>query len=258
MPLWILDRTGSPSVAGLVATVRLLAVFASQLPAGALADRRHRRTILIAADAGRAVAVGVLGLMVLDGGRGPVLLACALATAEGLLTAVAIPAGSAALPRLVPRRELDSAVAVGQGQAYVVQFLGPLLGAALYRFQPAAPFLLDALSYLVSLGLLLTVRRSLGGGVGGAAGTRLRTAVADGLRYVLGSRYLRALMAWSALVNFATAGIAFVLVLVAGRDRPQSLGLALAVTALAGLAGALLAPASPGSRTPGCCGWSPR
>ncbi|MFD0277412.1 MFS transporter [Kitasatospora sp. NPDC127111] len=243
LPLWILDRSGSPALAGLVGTVRLLAVFASQLPAGVLADRRHRRTILIAADAGRAAAVGALGLLVLDGG-GPVLLAGALATVEGLLTAVALPAGSAALPRLVPRRELNAAVAFGQGQSYVVQFVGPLLGAALYRLQPASPFLLDALSYLVSLGLLLMVRRPLGGG-DGKAGPRLRTAVAEGFRYVAGSRYLRALLAWSALVNFATAGIAFVLVLAAGRDRPQSLGLALAVTALAGVVGALLAPRFP-------------
>ncbi|MFJ3788549.1 MFS transporter [Kitasatospora sp. NPDC090091] len=247
LPLWILDRTGSPALAGLVATMRLVALFAAQLPAGALADRRRRRTILIAADAGRAAAVAALGLLVLggqDAGRGPVLLAGALATVEGLLTAVAMPAGMAALPRLVPRRELDAAVAFGQGQSYAVQFLGPLLGAALYRLQPAVPFLLDGLSYLVSLGLVLTVRRSLGGGDRGGQ-DRLRAAVADGLRYVVGSRYLRALLAWSALVNFATAGIAFVLVVVAGRDRPQSLGVALAVTAVAGVAGALLAPRFP-------------
>ncbi|MEU6238676.1 MFS transporter [Kitasatospora sp. NPDC047058] len=243
LPLWVLDRSGSPTLAGLVGTARLLAVFASQLPAGVLADRRHRRTVLAAADAGRAAAVGALGLLVLGGG-GPVLLAGALATVEGLLTAVAIPAGAAALPRLVPRRELDAAVAFGQGQSYLVQFVGPLLGAVLYRLNPASPFLLDALSYLVSLGLLLTVRRPLGGGEG-EAGPRLRAAVAEGLRYVAGSRYLRALLAWSALVNFATAGLAFVLVLVAGRDRPQSLGLALAVTALAGVAGAVLAPRFP-------------
>ncbi|GAA2815061.1 MFS transporter [Kitasatospora sp. CM 4170] len=263
MPLWILDRTGSPALAGLVATMRLVALFAAQLPAGALADRRRRRTILIAADAGRAAAVAALGLLVLSGqdaGRGPVLLAGALATVEGLLTSVAMPAGMAALPRLVPRRELDAAVAFGQGQAYAVQFLGPLLGAALYRLQPAVPFLLDGLSYVVSLGLVLTVRRSLGGGDsdGGSRGESngdsrgdsgsgggLRAAVADGLRYVVGSRYLRALLAWSALVNFATAGIAFVLVVVAGRDRPQSLGVALAVTAVAGVVGALLAPRFP-------------
>ncbi|MCG6498789.1 MFS transporter [Kitasatospora sp. A2-31] len=259
MPLWILDRTGSPALAGLVATVRLVALFAAQLPAGALADRRRRRTILIAADAGRAAAVGALGLLVLggqDAGRGPVLLAGALATVEGLLTSAAMPAGMAALPRLVPRRELDAAVALGQGQSYAVQFLGPLLGAALYRFQPAVPFLLDGLSYAVSLVLVLTVRRSLGGGSGGSSGDGsggdgggngggVRAAVADGLRYVAGSRSLRALLAWSALVNFATAGIAFVLVVVAGRDRPQSLGVALAVTAVAGVAGALLAPRFP-------------
>ncbi|MGW6915344.1 MFS transporter [Kitasatospora sp. NPDC054939] len=252
LPLWILDRTGSPSAAGLVATVRLLAVFASQLPAGALADRLDRRTVLIAADAGRALVVALLGLLVLRG-DGPLPAVTALATAEGLLTALAIPAGSAALPRLVPRRELNAAVAAGQGQAYAVQFLGPLLGAALYRLHPATPFLLDAVTYLVSLALVLTVRRPLGGGADttgradgpGAPGPRLRTAVADGLRYVLGSRYLRALLAWSALVNFATAGVTFVLVLVAGRDRPQSLGLALAATALAGVAGALLAPRLP-------------
>lgn len=243
LPLYVLDVTGSATTAGLVGTLRLLAFTLTQLPGGALADRFDRRWTLAATDAGRAVALLAVGVIALGGQRLGVLALFVVIAAEGLLTAVAGAAAMAATPHLVERDEMGDALALSQAQSYTIRLAGPLLGGVLYQWHPAAPFLLDALSYLVALGFVLSVRRPLGGRAGAPspAGSTLAADIGAGVRYVLTSRYLILLMTWAALANFATAGIGFGLVLAVGPGGGPRLGVATSVVALAGLAGALTA-----------------
>jgi hypothetical protein len=249
LPLLVLDTTGSAALAGLVGTLRLLAFTLTQLPGGALADRFARKRMLALADAGRAGALLVVGVAAL-GGHFPVALLVVTIAAEGLLSSIASSAGMAATPHLIEKKELPAALALSQAQSYAIRLVGPLLGGVLYQWNPAAPFLIDALSYAVSLVFVLSVRRAMGGGSGER--TTLRADIAAGIRYVLGSRYLVLLMVWAALANFATAGVSFALVLAVGPAESEALGLATSVVALAGLTGALVAkrgqPASVGRR----------
>jgi MFS family permease len=244
LPLLVLGATGSPAVAGLVGTLRLLAFTAAQLPGGALADRIARRRMLIVADSGRALALLAVGLLALGGRDTPVLFIAMVIAVEGLLSAAAGSAASAAAPHLVRREEIGTALALNQVQSYTIRLVGPLLGGVLYYWHPAAPFLLDALSYIISLGFLLTVRRSLGGG-GHARRRNLVVEIAEGIRYTLRSRYLISLIAWAALANFATAGIGFGMVLSVSGGGSKRLGVAAAVVSLAGLCGALMARRRP-------------
>ncbi|MGW1785304.1 MFS transporter [Streptomyces sp. NPDC002143] len=241
LPLFVLDRTGSPTSAGLVATARLLVFYAAQLPAGVAADRFDRRSVLMVADAGRAAALAGVGVVAMTRPAGALWLIVGLMSVEGMLTAVANLAATAALPQLVPEKQRPSALALGHAQGNAVQLVGPLLGAALYRLHPAVPFALDALSYAVGMSLVLSVRGRLGGG--GRVSSSVRADIALGLRFVALSRYLLLMIGWSALMNFATAGIGFVLILVVGRqDGGLSLGVSLTAMAAAGLAGAVVAP----------------
>ncbi len=71
----------------------------------------------------------------------------------------------------------------------------------------------------------------------------MRADLGQGLAFVRRSRYLILMLVWSALMNFATAGIGFVLVIVvAGLSDGQYLGPAMAIVATAGMAGAAVAP----------------
>lgn len=238
LPLLVLDTTGSAATAGLVGTLRLLTFTLTQLPGGALADRFARRRMLALADAGRAAALLAVGVVAL-GGHIPVALLVATIAVEGLLSSTASSAGLAATPHLIDEHELPAALALSQAQSYAIRLAGPLIGGVLFQWHPALPFLLDALSYAVSLAFVLSVRRPMGGGL--REPTTLRADIAAGIRYVLASRYLVLLMVWAALANFATAGISFAMVLAIGPADGRRLGLATSVVALAGLSGALVA-----------------
>jgi MFS family permease len=243
LPLYVLDVTGSATTAGLIGTLRLLAFTLTQLPGGALADRFDRRRTLALTNAGRAVALLAVGVVALGGHQLGFSALFAVIAVEGLLTAIAGAASMAASPHLVERDEMSDALALSQAQSYTIRLVGPLLGGVLYQWHPAAPFLLDAASYLVALAFVLSVRRDLGGRSGAASPVRstLAADIGAGVRYVFTSRYLVLLMAWAALANFATAGIAFGLVLAVAPGGGHQLGAATSVVALAGLAGALTA-----------------
>src|SRR4051812_14115944 len=81
-PLVVLGATGSPAQAGLVGSVLAATTFFLRLPAGALTDRWDRKRIMVACDAGRAVASASLALA-LAAGRVPPWPVPALALVQG-------------------------------------------------------------------------------------------------------------------------------------------------------------------------------
>ncbi|MFF3644035.1 MFS transporter [Streptomyces sp. NPDC002564] len=131
---------------------------------GVLADRMRRRSLLIACDALRfGITASFTVLVLLDVTHLPVL--CAVAFLMGLLESVATSATFAFLPSLVRDKHLErtngmSSTALMVGR----QFLGPLLGAALVGIAPAAPFLVDAATFLISLLLVRAVPASVEAG----------------------------------------------------------------------------------------------
>ncbi|MEY9927486.1 MFS family permease [Catenulispora sp. GP43] len=242
VPLLVLRQTGSPRLAGVVATCRFVVFFAVQLPCGVIADRLARRAVLLTADAVRAVALAVMTGAALKRPGDIVLWLIICLTAEGVFSAAANVAAMAAMPEVVPEPRRATALALGQMQGAAVQLAGPLLGGLLFAAGPAVPFAVDAASYLASLALLLLVRRPLGGG-GKDEDFTLRGDLVVGLAFVRRSRYLMILMLWSALMNFGTAGLGFVVVVaVGGEHHGRLLGPALALAALGSMAGAALAP----------------
>lgn len=242
VPLLVLRQTGSPRLAGVVATCRFVVFFAVQLPCGVIADRLSRRAVLLTADAVRAVVMAVLTVVAVDRSADVVAWLIVCLTAEGVFSAAANVAAMAALPEVVPEPRRATAMALAQMQGSATQLAGPLVGGLLFAAGSAVPFAVDAASYLASLVLVLFVRRPLGGG-GRDEEFTLRKDLVVGLTFVRRSRYLMILMAWSALMNFGTAGLGFVVVVaVGGEHHGRLLGPALALSAVGSMAGAALAP----------------
>ncbi|MFI7547879.1 MFS transporter [Actinoplanes sp. NPDC049599] len=241
LPLLVLEQTGSATAAGLVGTARMLAYLVSSLPAGALADRLPRRAALVLADLVRAAVMLAVGVALWSGSALPIVLVIGAGVVDTVVSAVAGPAGTATLRHLVPAADLPRALALDTGRGLALGLIGPLLGGVLYQVAPALPFLLDAVTYGFSLALVLAIRRRLGGG-GGSAGATLRADIADGVRFVLRSRFIVLYLVWAALMNFATAGITFGLVVVIGPADAAGLGVAMTVLALGGIVGTAIAP----------------
>jgi MFS family permease len=153
----VLELTGSPLLTSLVLVAQLLPFTLLSPVGGVLADRLDRRKLMIVSDSVRAVVC--LGFLAVNG-REDVWLIYVLAGALASLGALFEPAASAAVPNVVDPEDLPAAnVLVGSAWGTMLAVgaaLGGLVSATLGR---EAAFLGDGLSFALSAGLLLTVRR---------------------------------------------------------------------------------------------------
>jgi MFS family permease len=151
--------------------------------AGALGDRFDRRRVMIASDLLGAACFAALALT----DSPPALLALAF------LAAVAetpfFPAASASVPNLVTAPDLawaNSTIAVGANVGYL---MGPALGGILVTALGApAVFLLNGASFVLSAGLVATVRGSFRGV---HQEDEAHRGVRAGFRFLLGDPTLR-------------------------------------------------------------------
>jgi predicted MFS family arabinose efflux permease len=221
------------------------------LPGGLIADRFDRRRLMIGAQAAQALMLIIIAVLLTSFGPTPIwtiaMLAFGLGTGDVLFTG----ANQAVIPAVVPAAALDiangrSVTAETLGQ----QFLGPPLGAALFTFLLPLPFYLDASTYVLSLLLIARVR-------GGARfqpvpatetsrGSRrflgMVSEATSGLRMVIRSPVLRAIMVLAAASNFCVEMGLSVLVLFAKESLhigSRSYGILVAAMALGGIVGAL-------------------
>jgi MFS family permease len=241
-PLLILALTHSAVLAGVVGTVRSIAILCLQLPAGALSDRLDRRLTMIACDVMRTVLLALLAiLIVVHLASWPVVLV--VCVVEGGAGAIFNPASTAALPAIVADSQLEEAWAATEGRTYAASLAGPALGGVLFGLGRAVPFLTDAVSYAVSFG---TVSRIRGRFRPQEAAERkaLWREVADGLRVVWQVPILRAVLIVAPLVNFAFTGVTFTMTLALRQHGTSTtvIGLVQAAVAVGGLLGALVAP----------------
>jgi MFS family permease len=242
VPLLVLGTTGSVRKAGVAGFVATLPYLLFYLPAGALVDRWNRRRVMLWCDAGRAVVLGSVPLALWAGRLTyPHLLLAGFA--GGTLYVFFSVAEKAALPALVPDRQLTAALAQEEAKSRGAALAGPPLGGLLYGVSHALPFAADALSYVVSFGALLGVRADLR--VRRAApAARMRTEIADALRWLRGQHFIRVTMVCVALVNLMFQALNLVLIVLAARlgASTATTGAVLGCFGLGGLAGALCAP----------------
>jgi MFS family permease len=121
--------------------------------------------------------------------------ALALALLFGLLAIVQSPfepASASAMPNLVPPEKLARANALVSGTTSASYLLGPLLGGLLLGAGASAPQLLvvDGVSFVVSAGLVVSIRRPFG--LGG--GTEAEPGVWAGVRLIVREPVLRVLI----------------------------------------------------------------
>ena len=243
LPLLVLALTGSAAQAGLVGTAGLLVTLACRLPAGALADRLDRRRLMIICDAVRIVAFAVLGvLVVVDAATVTAVVVVAVVAAAA--NAMFSTAEHAAIRNLVPRSQLSGAVARNEARSYGTALAGPPLGGLLFGIARALPFLGNALTYVLSLAAILFIRSPMQESRE-TTGEDTGTGVAEGIRFVLGNSFLRALLIIAAPLNMAFTGMIFSIIIALQRNGtpPVLVGLASTIFGLGGFLGAFAAPA---------------
>lgn len=187
---------------GLVSVAQFVPLVLLGPLAGSWLDRFDRKRILLASQVVSASAASVLAvaavLLGVDGfpGAWPVILA---ALGIGIGQAVAAPALNALIPALVDDADLETGVALTSLTFNVGRALGPAVsGALLATVGAEVAFVVNAVSFLVLIGALLSIR------------TRARPpeeagdrSVRAGLRYVRSDRVILLLLIGTATVGAA-------------------------------------------------------
>ncbi len=217
---WLMTRLNpNPLMVSVVQVATMGPMFLLTIPAGALADVADPRRLLIVAQFG-VVAVGVAfaGFVSAHWETPAVLLATTFLL--GAAGALAAPAWQTVTPMLVPRSELDSAIAANNAFYNLSRAIGPAIGGlAISAISIVLPFWVYVATNLVLLGALLWWRAPRKAPETLPA-ERLIAAMSTGLRYARNNRDLDATLI-KALAFFPFASAYWALMPLIARARAR-------------------------------------
>jgi predicted MFS family arabinose efflux permease len=242
-PLIGYHLTGSTLVSALLEAAALFGLAAMLLPAGILADRYDRRTLMLLASATGAVLYGSLAVAGWLGALTvPHLAVVALLT--GVAQGVFQPSQIGAIRAVVSEEELPTAYSQNQARQHIASLLGAPLGGLLYAVRAWAPFLVDAVTYGVSCFTLSRLRTDLRPKPREGAPVSPREQVKEGFRFIWHQPFFRTLLVWSGLCNLLVNACFFVVTMRLIRDGypPAQIGLVSTAAGIGGILGALAAP----------------
>jgi len=178
-----------------------------------LADRRSRRSVMVAADLIRA---GILATMaVLAFGGAPAWPTFVLAVCSTMVSSVFVPAQGALLPSLVQTPdELTAANAVMNSVSSIGMFVGPAVGGVLLAVSGAASvFVVTAGTFLWSALCLVRIPRDTPPEP--EAGTPHTEQLLAGFRAIVGSASLRLVVGLTTAQTFVAGALEVLLVVLA-------------------------------------------
>jgi MFS family permease len=242
----ILLLDASPSDIGVLRIAELLPGFVLGLVAGAWVDRLQRKPIMVATDLGRALLIVTIPVAAFLGwlGLGQLYVVAALVSALSVFFDVSY---QSFLPSLVKNDELveansklSAAISVAEASAFSsAGWLIQLLTA------PVA-MLIDALTFLVSAGLVARIREPEPEAVSSSAVARPSMAreVVEGLRAVWRQPILRGMVVAGLAQNLAFGLVGTVFLLYVNQEvgfDPGILGMIFAVGGVSSFLGAMIA-----------------
>jgi MFS family permease len=167
---------------------------------GALADRYDRLRLMLGAD---LAAVSVFTAMAFVHAPGLLLALCALATLAGNVHG---PAAAAAIPAVAGEEHLSWANGLLATGGNVGKTAGRLGGGLLVAaVGSSAVFALDAVTFLLSAGLIWSVRATVAAPLRGAASARVQRGGREGWTTLLSDPTLRLVIGSSCLATLMTS-----------------------------------------------------
>lgn len=227
LAVYINRLTGSAAAVGLAMALRSIPWFTIGPVAGVLADRMDRRAVMIGCSLIRAVLVGALPF------SREAWQAYALSFGSSLFGPIFRPARAALLAQVAPKDQLVPALAVTETTHQVLHTVGPALGGlAVLAFGARNAFFVDAASFVVAAGFVMTVQPR-----GKPTGERRSTFhdLGEGIREVFMAPAVRTYALLQATIALGFAGVLALLVVYFREvlNRPQGqYGIVLSVAGL--------------------------
>ncbi len=243
----ILVLEASAFEVALLGVVELAPFILISLPAGVWVDRLRRKPILVVSDIARALLLASIPIAHwLDALT--IWQLYVVGFAVGVFTVFFDVSYQSYLPSLVKRDQLMEGNAKLEVSRSGTQLAGPgIAGALIAALTAPIAVLVDAISFLASAVFLFAIRKEESPAPTRAerkAGPGMKTEVKEGLRWVLGNRYLRWIAASTATFNLFASVIFSIFLVYAVRELdlgPGVIGLIFAVANIGYLTGALLA-----------------
>lgn len=215
---------------------------------GAWVDGWRTRTVMVLADAARAVVLSGIAAAIFMGWLGlPVLLVAAFAV--GSMSVFFDVAYQVSVVRLVERRQLVQGNSALEGSRSAAQVSGVGLGGLLATVLPAPVAIASSVPLFALSSLSIhQIRQEPAPGRPQRPG-RVGRQIHEGLRFVVGNGFVRAVCLAAAPFQFFFAATMTIMLLFLTRElhlAGTAVGLALAATGPGALAGSLLAARLPG------------
>ncbi|GAA2374424.1 MFS transporter [Nonomuraea africana] len=235
--------SASPLQVSLLSAAGYIPHLVASLPVGALVDRRRRRALMVWCNLCQAVVLGSIPFAAAMGALSFAQL-YAVALVAALFAVVFDTAYQSYLPTLLRGDQLveghgklgvsmSFATVVGQGGA----------GGLITVIGAARAVTVDAVSYLVSAVCLMLIKTPEPPPAPRPAGSRLRSDIAEGLRYVFGDPLMRPTVVANALVSAGIGGVWSLWIVYVYRElhwTAAETGICMAISAAGGIAGGLL------------------
>ncbi len=196
------ELSNAPTALSLVGIAMTVPTIVFLLIGGVVSDRIDRRKVMLAADLGRGLLVGVLAVLSLTGAL-ELWHMVALVAGYGAAAAFFGPAFDAITPEVLPEEELAQANALDQlVRPAMLRLAGPAIGGLLISaVGVGAAFALDAASFAVSAAAVLAMTRRPR--VESAEPISMAGDIRAGFTYIRGHVWL-----WA---TFASAAVAYLL-----------------------------------------------
>lgn len=244
LPLMATRLTSSPLLISGVTVAQFLP-WASFAPiGGVIVDRSDRRRLIMITQAWRSLVMIALFVLVLSGvARIWHLFVVAFVITVGEI--LVDPSVVATVPTLVDSQNLDRANSrISTVETVTNEFVGGPLGAATFSLAPWLPFLLDGLSYLVSIGPFSRLPAVRSSRADDDVERSIRAEIGEGLRWITGHPFLRPFTIAFAVFHLGTAGAFSLLILIVidVLDAPEIVfGITLAAAAVGATLATLIA-----------------
>ena len=202
-------RDGVPQLAplylGLVGLARAIPGLALGLFGGALADRTDRRRLLLVTQSSAAITAAILATLAITD-KINIVEILLLGALNSTIFAFDAPTRQSMVPRLVPERDLMSAIGLNSAAFNGPQIIGPVIGGLLFApfantptFGAGLLFYVNAISYLAVVVALLKMRSVPI--VGSSSEVSMLDSIREGLAYIRQDVVVR----WIVLLAAATA-----------------------------------------------------
>jgi len=202
-------RDGVPQLAplylGLVGLARAIPGLTLGLFGGALADRTDRRRLLLVTQSSAAVTAAILATLAITD-RINIVEILLLGALNSTIFAFDAPTRQSMVPRLVPERDLMSAIGLNSAAFNGPQIIGPVIGGLLYApftdrptFGAGLLFYVNAISYLAVVFALLRMRPVPV--IGKSGEVSMLDSIREGLAYIRQDVVVR----WIVILAAATA-----------------------------------------------------